>query len=167
MATPGRLGTVAVVGNGIIGHGVAQVFAVAGHAVRLIGRSAASLERAMARIRESLDQFERHGLLTAAGRDAASARITPSTALETAADAGLVVEAVTEDLALKHTIFEHLDRICPPPAVLASSSGQPASRLVARVAHRGRVVAAHFWNPPQLIPLVEVCAGAETDADVV
>ncbi len=53
------------------------------------------------------------------------------------------------------------------PPVLASSSGQPASRLVARVRHRERVVAAHFWNPPQLIPLVEVCAGPETDPAVV
>ncbi|MGH2349681.1 MAG: 3-hydroxyacyl-CoA dehydrogenase family protein, partial [bacterium] len=93
--------------------------------------------------------------------------ISSSSALDAAADADLVIEAVTEDLDLKHAIFERLDRLCSPPAVLASSSGQPASRLVARVAHRGRVVAAHFWNPPQLIPLVEVCAGPETDADVV
>jgi 3-hydroxybutyryl-CoA dehydrogenase len=64
-------------------------------------------------------------------------------------------------------VFEHLDRVCPRPAVLASSSGQPASRLVDRVRHRERVVAAHFWNPPQLIPLVEVCAGPETAPSVV
>src|SRR5207249_3173378 len=63
--------------------------------------------------------------------------------------------------------FERLDRLCPPPTVFASSSGQPASRLVARVARRERVVAAHFWNPPQLVPLVEVCAGPDTDPDVV
>jgi 3-hydroxybutyryl-CoA dehydrogenase len=161
------LGTVAVVGNGLIGHGIAQVFAVAGHPVRLIGRSTASLEGAVQKIRDSLGQFERHGLVPADRAGAALARVTPTTALEAAADAGLVVEAVTEDLALKHAIFERLDRLCPPPAVLASSSGQPASRLVARVTHRDRVVAAHFWNPPQLIPLVEVCAGPETDPDVV
>jgi 3-hydroxybutyryl-CoA dehydrogenase len=98
---------------------------------------------------------------------AALARIAPATDLEAAADAQLVVEAVPEDPALKDAIFERLDRLCPPPAVLASSSGQPASRLVARVTHRERVVAAHFWNPPQLIPLVEVCAGPETAPDVV
>ena len=94
-------------------------------------------------------------------------RIRPSTRLEDAAGAGLVVEAVPEDLPLKHAIFEALDRLCPPPAVLASSSGQPISRLVEHVRHRGRTVAAHFWNPPQLIPLVEVCAGPETDPGVV
>jgi 3-hydroxybutyryl-CoA dehydrogenase len=77
-----------------------------------------------------------------------------------------VVEAVTGDLPLKHG-SRAADLVCPPPAVLASFSGQPASRLVAQVGRRERVVAAHFWNPPQLIPLVEVCAGPETAPDVV
>ncbi len=167
MATPGRLDTVAVIGNGIIGHGIAQIFAAAGHPVRLIGRSQASLERAMGKIRESLGQFGAHGLVTPEAAEAAVSRTTTSTALDGAAGADLVVEAVTEDLELKHRIFERLDRACPAPAILASSSGQPASRLVARVHRRERVVAAHFWNPPQLIPLVEVCAGPETAPDVV
>jgi 3-hydroxybutyryl-CoA dehydrogenase len=158
---------VAVVGNGLIGHGVAQVFAAAGVPVRLLGRRAESLEAAVGRIRESLDRFEAHGLLDRTAAAAALARITTSTDLAAAAGVDLVVEAVPEDLRLKHAIFEQLDRLCPPPAVLASSSGQPASRLVARVARRERVVAAHFWNPPQLIPLVEVCPGPETDPAVV
>jgi len=167
MATPGRLDTVAVIGNGIIGHGVAQIFAAGGHRVRLIGRSRPSLDAAIGRIRESLRQFAAHGLISDVETDAALGRITPSTVLDEAAGADLVIEAVTEDLALKHAIFERVDRVCPLPAVLASSSGQPASRLVARVGHRERVVAAHFWNPPQLIPLVEVCAGPDTTPDVV
>ncbi|MBI3457311.1 MAG: 3-hydroxyacyl-CoA dehydrogenase family protein [Candidatus Rokubacteria bacterium] len=167
MATPARVGTVAVIGNGIIGHGVAQIFAVGGRDVRLIGRSRPSLDRAMDRIRESLDRFVAHGLLPGGETGAALRRITPSPVLDDAGGADLVIEAVTEDLALKHAIFERLDRVCPPPAVLASSSGQPASRLVARVAHRARVAAAHFWNPPQLVPLVEVCGGPETAPDVV
>jgi 3-hydroxybutyryl-CoA dehydrogenase len=167
MATPERLETVAVVGNGIIGHGVAQVFAVAGKMVRLIGRSGPSLDRALARIRESLGQFAAHGLLPAADADLAPRRIATSTALADAGAAQLVVEAVTEDLALKHALFAELDRICAPSTVLASSSGQPPSRLVARVRRRDRVVAAHFWNPAQLIPLVEVCAGPETAPDIV
>jgi 3-hydroxybutyryl-CoA dehydrogenase len=77
------------------------------------------------------------------------------------------VEAVPEDTELKLAIFERLDSICPPPAVLASSSGRPASSLVERVRRRERVVAAHFWNPAQLLPLVEVCAGPETEPAVV
>jgi 3-hydroxybutyryl-CoA dehydrogenase len=167
VATPERCQTVAVIGNGLIGHGVAQVFAAAGRDVRLIGRRAESLGRALARIRESLARFVAHGLVAGGDVDAIVGRVRTSTALDDAAGADLVVEAVPEDQPLKHAVFEHLDRVCAPPAVLASSSGQPASRLVERVRRRERVLAAHFWNPPQLVPLVEVCAGPETAPDVV
>jgi 3-hydroxybutyryl-CoA dehydrogenase len=167
MGTPVRCGTVAVVGNGLIGHGVAQVFATAGHEVRLIGRRRESLDRALGLIRESLGRFVAHGLVPSGDVEQIAARVRPSTSLDDASGADLVVEAVPEDQPLKHAVFERLDGVCPPPAVLASSSGQPASRLVARVRRRERVVAAHFWNPPQLIPLVEVCAGPETAPDVV
>jgi 3-hydroxybutyryl-CoA dehydrogenase len=167
MTTPEGCGTVAVIGNGIIGHGVAQVFATAGHEVRLVGRSRESLERARTRVRESLARFVAHGLVPGGAVEEILGRIHPSTSLDDARGADLVIEAVPEDQALKHAVFERLDRVCPPPAVLASSSGQPASRLVDRVRHRERVLAAHFWNPPQLIPLVEVCAGPETAPSVV
>lgn len=166
MSIPQKLETVAVIGNGIIGHGISQIFATAGYPVRMIGRNPASLAAAIENIRASLARFEAHGLVTRAEADAAVARVTPTTDLRAAGDAQLVFEAVTEDIPLKHEIFRRLDEICPPPTVLASSSGQPASKLVAKVAHRERVVAAHFWYPPQLIPLVEVCAGPETASDV-
>jgi 3-hydroxybutyryl-CoA dehydrogenase len=142
------------------------VFAAAGHEVRLIGRSRDSLDRALGRIRESLGRFVGHELLAGNEVEGIVRRIRPSISLDAARDADLVVEAVPEDQALKHAVFERLDQVCPPPAVLASSSGQPASRLVDRVRRRERVIAAHFWNPPQLIPLVEVCAGPETAPDV-
>lgn len=165
--TPDRLSVVAVIGNGIIGHGVAQIFAMAGKSVVLIGRNRDSLGRARQKIADSLAEFVRHGLV--AGDDVAAIldRVTLSTDLQDAARAQLVIEAVTEDLALKLDLFGKLDSICPPPAILASSSGQPASALVAQVKHRERVIATHFWYPPQLIPLVEVCAGPETAPDVV
>jgi 3-hydroxybutyryl-CoA dehydrogenase len=167
VTTPARLEQVGVIGNGIIGHGVAQVFAVAGLPVKMVGRSAKSLETAIGKIRASLDRFQAHGLVSESDARGALGRITTSRQLEDVADADLIVEAVTEVLALKHELFERLDRLCARPTILASSSGQPASKLVARVRHRERVVAAHFWNPSQLIPLVEVCAGPETDPEVV
>ncbi len=167
MPVPRSLDTVAVIGNGIIGHGVAQVFAMAGKRVRLIGRSTESLNRAKALIAEGLALFEDNALITASEADAALARVGVSTALEDARGAELVVEAVPEDMDLKLEIFGRLDAICPPPAVLASSSGHPASELVGRVRRRERVVAAHFWYPPQLLPLVEVCGGPETAPEVV
>jgi 3-hydroxybutyryl-CoA dehydrogenase len=167
MATDRRLETVAVLGNGIIGHGVAQIFAVAGRKIRLIGRDQASLARAVERIRASLAEFVRHGLIAAEAVPAALDRITPSTRLEDAAAAELVIEAVTEDLALKRELFGRLDAICAPATVLASSSGQPPSALFERVKRRERVIATHFWYPPQLIPLVEVCGGPLCDPAVV
>ena len=167
MAVPGSLKTVAVIGNGIIGHGVAQVFATAGFDVVLVGRSDESLARAVENVRTSLVAFEQHGLVTADQASAARARIATTTDLGAASSAQLVIEAITQDVPAKLALFAELDRICAPPTVLGTSSGQPASELVERVRHRGRVVATHFWYPPQLIPLVEVCAGPETDPDVV
>ena len=166
MTTPASLDTVAVIGNGIIGHGVSQVYAVAGLDVVVIGRSAESLDRAIGNIHASLADFRRHGLITEADADAAVHRIRTSTDLADAAAAQLVIEAVTHDMPLKVELFGELDRICPPPTVLATSSGAPASDVVERVKHRERVVATHFWYPPQLIPLVEVCASPATSADV-
>jgi 3-hydroxybutyryl-CoA dehydrogenase len=163
---PGRLETVAVIGNGIIGHGIAQIFAAAGSRVVMIGRNQDSLDRATKKIAASLDDFAAHGLIEKSAAQASLARIQTSLRLEDAAAAQLVIEAVTEDLPLKVARFGKLDRICPLPAVLASSSGQPASALIAKVAHPERVIATHFWYPPQLIPLVEVCAGPKTSTDV-
>jgi 3-hydroxybutyryl-CoA dehydrogenase len=157
---------IAVIGNGIIGHGVAQVFAAAGHPVTMIGRSAASLDGALDNIRRSLADFVANDLLTKAAADAAVARITTSTQFADAADAEMVIEAVTEDLPLKLEIFGELDCLCPPETILGSSSGQPASALVARVRHRERVIATHFWYPPQLIPLVEICGGPLCAPDI-
>jgi 3-hydroxyacyl-CoA dehydrogenase len=167
MTTPADLHTVAVIGNGIIGHGLAQVFALAKYPVRLIGRNPQSLAAAIGKIKASLSSFVANELVTTQEAEAAVQRILTSINIEDAAGAELIIEAVTEDLALKHGVFGLLDEICPVPAVLASSSGQPASKLVAKVKQRERVVATHFWYPPQLIPLVEVCAGPETAPDIV
>lgn len=150
---------IAVIGNGIIGHGVAQVFASAGHPVTMIGRNQASLDGALAKIRASLADFVANEILTQAEAEAAVKGITLSTKLGDAAAAECVIEAVTEDLPLKLKIFGELDRLCGPDVILGSSSGQPASALVADVTHRRRVIATHFWYPPQLIPLVEICGG--------
>ncbi|WP_374312023.1 3-hydroxyacyl-CoA dehydrogenase family protein [Dongia sp.] len=157
---------IAVIGNGIIGHGVAQVFAAAGHPVTMIGRNEASLAAALAKIRASLAEFVEQDLLSSTEAAGAVARIQPSIELSTARDADLVIEAVTEDLPLKLKIFGELDKLCRPDAILASSSGQPASALLANVQHRGRVIATHFWYPPQLIPLVEICGGPHCTPDV-
>jgi 3-hydroxybutyryl-CoA dehydrogenase len=158
--------TLAVVGNGIIGHGVGQVYAVANKDVILIGRAADSLDRAMDKIRASLSDFERHGLIDAPQAEAAVARIRTTTDLGEAASAQFVVEAVTHDMPLKVRLLGELDRICAPETVLATSSGSPASAVYGEVQRKERVIATHFWFPPQLLPLVEVCASPETAPEV-
>lgn len=158
---------IAILGNGIIGHGMADVFAKAGHEVRLIGRSEASLAAALARIRESMGVFAAEGLFEAAQIEPAMARISTATDLAAAEGCDFVFEAVPEDMELKLSLFARLDAMLPPSAILASSSGHPASALAARMTHRARMVAAHFWYPPQLLPLVEVCGGPETAPEVV
>ena len=167
MAVPASVKTVAVVGNGLIGHGVAQVFATAGKDVLLIGRRQESLKAAMGKIKAALDDFRAHGLVTAAQAKQALARIEPTTDISRAGESQFLVEAVPFDAKIQDEVFEALDRACDPTTVLASSSGQVASELVSRVKHRARVVAAHFWYPSNLIPAVEVCAGPETAPDVV
>lgn len=167
MTPPDTLETVAVIGNGNVGHGMAQVFASAGTPVVMIGRSEESLAEAMERIDRSLKQFVDRGLVTADERQAALERIRTTTDLDEAATAQLVLEAVPADREIQNEVYEQLDDICPPSTVIGSGSGQPVSDLVDRVTHRERVVATHFWYPPQLMPLVEVCAGPETDDDVV
>ena len=159
--------SVAVVGNGIIGHGIAEVFAGAGWRVTLIGRNAASPRGSGRQDRGEPSDVRSHGLVSEAQRAAALSRVTTTTRLEAAAGAELAIEAVPEDMALKRAIFGRLDTICGPDAVLASSSGHLVSELVGEVRGRDRVVAAHFWYPPQLIPLVEVCGGPETASVVV
>ncbi|HET6158944.1 MAG TPA: 3-hydroxyacyl-CoA dehydrogenase NAD-binding domain-containing protein [Dongiaceae bacterium] len=160
------LETVAVIGNGIIGHGIAQVFAMAGKNVVMIGRDEASLGRALDKIAASLGDFASHDLIARDAIPETLGRIRTSLRLEDAGGAQLVIEAVTEDLKLKLGLFGRLDKICAPSVVLASSSGQPASALITEVAHPERVIATHFWYPPQLIPLVEVCASPKTLIDV-
>jgi 3-hydroxybutyryl-CoA dehydrogenase len=157
----------AVIGNGVIGHGVAEVFAKGGWDVWLIGRSEKSLATAMDRIRSSLEEFVEAGVLRAAAAPSAVSRIRLSTSIAPAANADLIIEAVPEDMELKLTIFAELDATCRPDTILATASGHPASAVDERVSRKERVVAAHFWYPPQLLPLVEVCGSPKTSPDTV
>ena len=172
MSTPARTvgankRNAAVIGNGVIGHGIAEVLAKDGWTVHLVGRSSASLARSQEHIRASLAEFVDAGLLDPDSAAAAQARVLPTTDIAHAASAELIFEAVPEDMALKREIFAELDKICAPEAILASSSGHPASELDHLVIKKERVVAAHFWYPPQLLPLVEVCGSPRTAPHVI
>jgi len=158
---------VAVIGNGIMGHGIAEVFATARHDVVLIGRNPESLEVALGKIAASVDEFVARGVLREGSTTDALARITIETNLESAEGAGLVIEALPENLALKVETFGRLAEICSADAILASTSRHPMSELSSRVSGVDRMIATPFWYPPQLLPLVEVCGMPGTSPHVV
>jgi 3-hydroxybutyryl-CoA dehydrogenase len=160
---------IAVIGAGLMGHGIAQIFAVHGHSVTLMDLQEELLSKAIDAVRSNLGLMAQNGIGSRDEIEPAIQRIKTTTNLaEAAAGAHCVIEAVLEKLELKQKVFQDLDSLCPPDTILASNTsvisiteiGQNASR-------RGRVVGTHFWNPPYLIPLVEVVRGAETDTDTI
>jgi 3-hydroxybutyryl-CoA dehydrogenase len=159
---------VGVVGTGTMAAGIVEVFARAGHDVVVRGRSADRTDAAVDRVRRSLDKAVLKGKLSEADRDAALGRITATTAFEGLADCDLVVEAVAEQLALKRTVFETLDEVCRPGAILATTtSSLPVVECAAATTRPGDVVGLHFFNPAAVMKLVEVVATIATAPDVV
>ena len=159
---------VAVIGAGLMGHGIALEFALAGYAVTLHDVDERRLADAIGRMRASLRLLSDAGL-AAAQVDAVPAALRITTDLAGAvAGADLVVEAVYEHLPLKHEIFRELDRHAPPRAILASNTSTFVPSVLAEATTRPeRVLVAHYFNPPHLIPLVEVVPGARTAEETV
>ena len=160
---------IAVIGAGLMGHAIAQEFALAGYAVTLNDVDAGRLRDAVGRMRANLRLLADAGLVEVARVEAAPATIRTTTDLAGAvADADVVVEAVYERLPLKHEIFRELDRHAPPGAMLASNTSTFVPSVLAEATTRPeRVLVAHYFNPPHLIPLVEVVPGARTAEETV
>ena len=147
MASKARIG---VLGAGLMGHGIAQVFALHGHDVRIYDPSAAALESVRARIAANLrDLSEDEG---------AADHVAPaSTIAQCVGDADFVVEAALENLAVKQALFAEVERHAPAHAILASNTSViPITSIMEGVADGARTVGTHWWNPPFLVPLVEV-----------
>ncbi len=161
--------SVAVIGAGLMGHGIAQIFALSGRRVCLNDLDEQMLVQAVENIRASLAVFVENGLILSEQIEPALAGITTTTSLEQAAgQADYVVEAVSENLQLKQSIFKNLDEICRPDAILTTNTSvMSITEIAARANNRSRIVGTHFWNPPHLIPLVEVVPGADTSPETV
>ena len=160
---------IAVVGAGLMGHGIAQEFALAGYDVTLQSLPEDTLDKAMDDIRANLGRLVELGAVTPAQAQAVPARIRTSPDLEAmVADADVVIEAVYEDLALKRRIFAELDHLCPPHTILASNTStfMPSS-LVDSVQRRDKLLVAHYFNPPYLVPLVELVRSSHTSDETV
>jgi 3-hydroxybutyryl-CoA dehydrogenase len=149
---------VAVIGAGTMGHGIAQVAALAGWQVKLTDARTEVLEPARDRIRRNLEAAEKRGKVTAEDAVAAAARISLSSSVASAAeDADLVIEAVVEDLTVKRALFARLAAAAPATATLATNtSSLSVARIAEAVPDSGRVVGMHFFNPVHAMKLVEV-----------
>ena len=157
---------VAVVGNGTMGHGIAQAFATAGHDVLLKGRSEASLGRAHKAIEKFLNRSVEKGNMEASVKDEIIARIKDTLNYEDLKDADLVIEVVAEDMAVKKEIWETLDKVCKPEAILASNTSSLSITAIAAFTSRPQnVIGMHFFNPVPLMKLVEVIKGQLTSEE--
>ena len=157
---------VGVVGSGTMATGIIEVFAKAGYDTRYVARGEEKVARVRAGIERSLDKGVLRGKLTDDERAAALALVSGTSRLDDLADRDLVVEAVVEELSVKQALFETLDEILPPGAILATTtSSLPVVELAACTARPADVVGLHFFNPAQVMKLVEVVSTVNTAED--
>lgn len=161
-----EINTLAVVGAGTMGLGIAQLGVQHGLPTVLFDLNPAALEKAQAAIAAGLGKLVEKSRLTAEARDQALARLALTTDLGTV-QADIIIEAVVERLDVKHQLFQELAMLNGPETILASNtSSLPITQLAAPVSQPGRVVGMHFFNPAPLMPLVEVISGAATSPAV-
>lgn len=154
----------AVLGSGMMGPGIAVSFALGGLEAHIVSRTEAGAARGMEAASEQLRTLEEHGLIGPQDAGEAMARIKPSHELDAVVpEVDIVVESVPEDMALKQELFERLDRLAKPEAVLATNTSSLSINAVSsRCKRPERALTAHFWNPPYLMKLVELVRSDQT-----
>lgn len=155
---------ITVIGAGLMGHGIAQIFAAHGYPVWLYDTDKGALDTAKQRIRTNLNNMAMQGVKFDQDTDEIlnQINITPHMS-EACKKCAFVFEAVYEDLSLKQRIFAELDRLCQPGAILCSNTSVISiTEIAEKSVHRERILGTHFWNPPYLIPLVEVVRAEES-----
>lgn len=159
---------IAVIGAGTMGNGIAHVFAQHGYAVTLIDVSAQALEKALQTISKNLERQEAKGTITAAVKEQTLRNIATQTDLAAGVkDVSLVVEAATENVALKLKIFQELDQHVPADAILATNTSSISITKIAAATKRpDKVIGMHFMNPVPVMKLVEIINGYATDKEV-
>ncbi len=158
-----KVETIGVVGAGQMGNGIAHVAALTGFNVVLSDVSSQLVEKGLAIIAKNLDRQVAKGVIDAAAKDAALARITPATRLADHAGCDLVVEAIVESFEPKRGVFAELDALLGPEAILASNTSSISiTRLAAATSRPDRFIGMHFMNPVPMMQLVEVIRGIAT-----
>jgi 3-hydroxybutyryl-CoA dehydrogenase len=159
--------TVGVVGTGTRATGIGEVFAKAGFDVTYVGRSQTKVDQVRADVERSLEKAVQRGKLEEQARDDALAHVTGTTRLDDLSGVDVVVEAIAEDLQVKTALFENLDEICKPGAILATTTSSLPIISCATVTKRPQdVVGMHFFNPAPVMRLVEVVSTVSTDEAV-
>ena len=160
---------VSVIGAGLMGHGIAQVFASKNYNVHLLDVKDGLLSKAVENIRLNLSMMAREGVGLESEIETIIRRIKTTTDMGVAtSDAQLVIEAIPENLELKQKVFQELDQLCPPKAILATNTSVLSiTEVAAKARRRERILGTHFWNPPYMIPLVEVIKGKETSEEAI
>ncbi len=159
--------TIAVIGAGTMGAGIAQVAAAAGHPVKLLDVRSGAAEAAIAQIGKTLATLVDKGRLAETDRSATLSRLTAAETTAQLADATLLIEVIVEDLEAKQGLLRELEAIVAPEAVLATNTSSISITAIANGMQRPqRVVGMHFFNPVPLMKLVEVVSGLETDPAV-
>ncbi len=165
---PAAIETVGVVGAGFMGSGIAESAARAGLPVFLHEPGPEPLERSRERVERSVGRAVEGGKLDSAEAATLIEAITWTTELEALAGCDLVVEAVTEDPAVKAAVFSELDTTLPGPSIIASNTSSiPIAQLAAATARRERVIGLHFFSPVPVMKLVELVVGIDTNAETV
>ena len=155
--------SIAVIGAGQMGNGISHVFAQASFPVTMIDVAQSALDRGRATIEKNLDRQLKKGSIDQAAKDTTLSNLKVATDLGAAAGASLVVEAATENIALKYKIFGDLDRIAQPDAILASNTSSISiTEIAAKTGRPDRVVGMHFMNPVPVMKLVEIIRGLAT-----
>ncbi|MEO7217881.1 MAG: 3-hydroxybutyryl-CoA dehydrogenase [Gemmatimonadaceae bacterium] len=155
--------SIAVVGAGQMGNGIAHVFAQASFPVVMIDVSQAALDRGKSTIEKNLDRQLKKGAIDQAAKEAALANIKFGTSLDAAKDASLIIEAATENVALKYKIFADLDALARPDAILATNTSSISiTEIAAKTKRPDKVVGMHFMNPVPVMQLVEIIRGLAT-----
>ncbi|MFZ5824830.1 MAG: 3-hydroxyacyl-CoA dehydrogenase family protein [Bacillota bacterium] len=160
--------TIGVCGAGAMGTGIAHVAAQAGYRVILRDLEMERVQKAIATMDSLMQRAVAKGKLTEEQRTATLGRITPVTELEAFAEADFMIEAIFEDLALKKELFASLDRICRPGVVLATNTSSMSITEIAAATQRpSQVVGMHFFNPAQVMRLVEVIHGYQSSDEAI
>jgi len=155
---------VAVAGTGLMGPGIAATFALAGCEAVMVSRTAENAAKGVETAKGLIATLEKNGLADRAQAQAAAGRFRTSTSPEEAArSVQLFVESIAENLAIKQEYFARLDAAAPDTVLCSNTSGISITEIAAKCRKPERVLTTHFWNPPYLMPLVEVIVGKRTD----